>query len=343
MVVFKALKAQERDRILQSLNRQQLKVYWGSIAYRVSDKLLTNVYRGSASWRLFAINIDYEWDLRKVGQHCGQPLKCLCKRTLRYQYELESLENNEHHVFLGATHFAEHLGIPASVAKEIKAQMNQVQSLMDEILIKYRMGQGFPKRFVAGIKDGTLSFQSPAFVERVVVAMEADMPITGVMERRLDRIFLDPSTNITSKSQSESLTRQERIDLAVEAAAKRKAESDRRDQLEQASLDAMVANQRQQRQRELELAKGAQLAGEPTKKLSKNQAKKARRLARQLAAEKNSEVVGEQESLKEKNSTPARHEQHMTTDKPRKRPASAKPPMNRQLFDQLKAWQQQNN
>lgn len=206
MVVFKALKRDERNKILSELTLEQSQAYWNVVAYRASDRLLTRIFQGSAAWRFFALNIDYEWDRNKNAERHSQPLKCMCKRHLRYQYEFESVSNPKQHVFLGSTHFAEHLGIPMSVAKEIRANINQVQSLMDEILIKLRMGQDFPKRLKVEIQAGKLHGQGNKFTQAIHAFMHADLPLSDVMERRLRRILkVIPGSNMPQRLKNASV------------------------------------------------------------------------------------------------------------------------------------------
>lgn len=239
MVQFRALKAEERNRILLTLNSQQTKAYWDSIAYRLSDRLLNQVFHGSAAWHLVSVNIDYEWDLRKAGKRHSEPLKCMCGRHLRYQYELEAVENPKKHVKLGSTHFAQHLNIPPSVATEVRRNINQIQSLMDEVLIKYRAGQRFPEQFVGGIEAGILMREQRPFREKILAYKSADMPLPMVFERRLTRLFSD-SVDVVQGERQRPLTKEEKLAEIERAEFAATRERQDREAAERKRLDAEV-------------------------------------------------------------------------------------------------------
>lgn len=167
----------ERNRIWRTLNNAQQKIFTKNIRSQMADRLLNQTFRGAAQWRLFAVNIDYDWEARKAGLPCGAPLRCQCGRRLRYQYELESVGRSHKHVKLGSTHFAEHLGIPISVANEVKNRVSSIQSVMDELLVKFRHGERFPARFNNKIHDGMLYLATESFAERVLDFQRVDLPL----------------------------------------------------------------------------------------------------------------------------------------------------------------------
>lgn len=171
------LTATERNNIWRMLDRQQQEVFLKYMRIQMSDRLLNQTFSGAARWRLYAVNIDYDWDARKAGLASRPPLKCACGRPLRYQYEIESIGRAQKHVKLGSTHFAQHLGIPAAVATEVRHKVNHIQSVMDEVLVKFKHGERFPKRFNDKISDGMLLLASESFAQRVLDFQRVDFPI----------------------------------------------------------------------------------------------------------------------------------------------------------------------
>ena len=61
------LTATERNNIWRMLDRQQQEVFLKYMRIQMSDRLLNQTFSGAARWRLYAVNIDYDWDARKAG------------------------------------------------------------------------------------------------------------------------------------------------------------------------------------------------------------------------------------------------------------------------------------
>lgn len=317
MVIMRALTVDERSKVWSSLNRGQKAAYADSIAYRISDRVLDQVFQGSARWRLFAVNIDYEWDRRKSGKKCSPPLRCICHRRVRYQFELESLQDSKKHVRLGSTHFAEHLGIPLAVAQEVRNNVNQIQSLMDEVLIKFRAGERFPERFKSRIDDGILLLEEEPFRRRILAYKRVDLPLTEVAKERLSRLIRTTSNRelavarnqqaaIDQANESAKLKRErERLEAQrkeqIEAQERRKARRERKQaEFEQAKAqrqrnlkDVNIVNQRRHQEnvarreqmwQELMARKKAELAGKTPEEIA--EIKRQHRLELEAKAEK---------------------------------------------------------
>ena len=197
VVEIRTLTLTERSRIWAEMSAQQRQAYEMSMTYRISDRVLNRIFQGSSAWRLIAVNIDYDWDLRKRGRAFSPALFYECGRPLRYQFELVSVSSSNKRILLGSTHFAEVLGISPKVAREVAKHLNQIQSLMDEVLIRYRAGERFPKQFVSGIEDGLLKCTDKSFAQRMQTYMSADMPITGNARERLNRLLKRRSSDLT--------------------------------------------------------------------------------------------------------------------------------------------------
>jgi hypothetical protein len=135
----------QRAEILMTMSEVQRQAYADHIQLTFSDKVMNKVFEEAPQWRFVGIRIDYGWDYRKIHPERSANLRCVCNRQLRYQYQLVSKDGLNRHVNLGSSHFMQHLGIPTSVAKEVFAQFNQVQKTMDEMLVRYKQGQRFPK------------------------------------------------------------------------------------------------------------------------------------------------------------------------------------------------------
>lgn len=227
-----ALKLEERALIWQGLSYEQKHVFAESITFRMSDGVLDKVYHGSDSWRLFAVNIDYDWSARqkqKQKKHISPELRCICGRRLRYQFELESVTQPKRHVCLGSTHFAEHLGIPGDVAQEVRNRVSRIQSLMDEVLIRVRAGEKFPDNFKSHIAEGILLLDEEPFRKRILEYMRVDLPITELAYARVLKLI----KNSTSE-QRKKVKLQQSLQAYAKAEAIRKQELAEQQQREEA-------------------------------------------------------------------------------------------------------------
>ena len=205
------LKVTDRNRIWQLLNQDQKEIFQKYFRIQMADSLLNRTFHGATRWRLFAINIDYDWDARKKGVLCSPALRCQCGRRLRYQYELESIGHDQKHIKLGSTHFSEHLGIPLSIATEVKNQVNQIQSVMDEILVKFDHNERFPKRFSAKIIDGMLCLATEKFANRILDFQRVDMPLFSCDVAELHRMTMKYTAQEIASAKSAYITSQRHL------------------------------------------------------------------------------------------------------------------------------------
>lgn len=337
---------------------------------------------------MFAVNIDYDWDLRKTSKRCSPPLRCVCGRRLCYQYELESVKQPSRHVCLGSTHFAEHLGIPVAVAQEVRNNVNQIQSLMDEVLIRYRAGERFPAHFIGRVDAGVLLLEDEPFRKRVLAYRRVDLPLTAVDKGRLRRLIENTSDEQLAIAKTQQAEHERARATKLEAERKRKAQL-RRLQVrtrQQNQIDLEKANQlrheanvarRQRMWQEMMEKKRAQFADKTPEEIAalkrqhevKVKIKKEQQRQHRLAVEAE-EKSAEQEELLRAFLAAKRAEKRAAVhqnDKPKKirqkatRPSKPKgttktqhstsnqkkvverPLMNRQLYDQLKKWQDMNH
>lgn len=140
-----ALSAEERSLIWSQLTPKQREVFDFYTMQQFNSKLLTRSFRISSRWKLVTVHIDRQWEMRKRTKNRSGYQYCQCGKPLKYQYEIEAINNSKRHLCLGSTHFAEHAGIPVKVAIEIQKHLNQIQIYMDEILYRYREGERFPE------------------------------------------------------------------------------------------------------------------------------------------------------------------------------------------------------
>jgi hypothetical protein len=85
--------------------------------------------------------LDLDWkfiDYKDAGLHWRQVgLRCKCGRMLRYQFTVLNRRSGEVCSF-GKDHFEEHVGIPATVVRDIKAGFDGVDYELDDLLNKIR-------------------------------------------------------------------------------------------------------------------------------------------------------------------------------------------------------------
>lgn len=179
------LSALERSEVWTNLTPAQQGVFDTYTMDRVTSELLTSSFHISSRWRLVGVNIDYGWEMRKLtGHHYGYQY-CACGRKLKYQYELEAVNNPRRHLFLGSTHFAEEAGIPTRIAVEIELKMNQIQIYMDEILYRYKRGERFREDRFGYLFDLDMMNEPTHFNVKMRAFRDANLPLFHVDEDRL--------------------------------------------------------------------------------------------------------------------------------------------------------------
>lgn len=221
-----SLSAKDRSNIWTQLNSNQKKVFDLYTMNEITSALLTRSFRLSSAWRLVSVNVDYGWEMRKkTNNHRGYQY-CECGRKLKYQYEIESLDNSKHHLYLGSTHFAEHAGIPVEVAQEVRTRINKIQIYMDEILYRYKQGERFPEtRFGYLFERGVMS-EPTQFNMKMKHFREAKLPLFHVDEDRLISLkvrYRRPRKSKLERSRkSQDIAQMNQILITIRSATKKK-------------------------------------------------------------------------------------------------------------------------
>lgn len=181
----------ERVPIIMEMTEAQRQVYTDTIQLTFSDRVMNMVFKEAPNWRFTGIRVDYGWDYRKTDPKRSAHLKCVCQRSLRYQYQLVSTDGNHRHINLGSSHFMQHLGIPETVAHEVFKKFNQVQRTMDEMLVRYKRGQRFSTANGARKIAMSEAFKNSSSVvaKRLHEYAVVDLPLMEVDKRRLKKFI----------------------------------------------------------------------------------------------------------------------------------------------------------
>lgn len=140
--------------------------------YRMQSLFLTENFLMAEEWRF----VDFK---ENPAYPHGEENKlfCRCGRELKYQFLLVSEKTGEE-LALGATHFAQHLGVSPKIAKQIQSGIHTLDRGVDLILTSVDKGLHFPKRYYNLFLSRGLTPQcSDSFLERVAAFSKADLPL----------------------------------------------------------------------------------------------------------------------------------------------------------------------
>lgn len=169
----------ERRHLFQLLPANQQDLINQQRKYQVRSLFLQRQYLDASDWEFVGLNIDDDYERGHRSQ-----LKCACGRPLKYQFVIES-KNNQQEMRLGIQHFKDHLGITQQVAEEIKKGVTQVDLALDELLWLTAQKIEFPEdlwhRYVfAYYRNSTLRRPlalNQKLAQRVGAFREVKMPI----------------------------------------------------------------------------------------------------------------------------------------------------------------------
>jgi hypothetical protein len=189
MEVF-TLTAKARAAIWAQLNDTQLAVLQQYTLYASKSQLFNDIYAQGAHWRFVGVNIDYHWEQQHRDLQKFPHYYCQCGRVVKNQYVLEAVATPHKRIYLGVTHFAQELGIPAAVASEVRKRVNTIQMYMDEVLTYYKWGRRFPAaRYQTGQALGVFN-DDGVFAEKLADFARADFPLFHLDQQRFDRLLL---------------------------------------------------------------------------------------------------------------------------------------------------------
>jgi hypothetical protein len=134
---------------------------------------------------------------------------------VKNQYVLEAVAAPHQRIYLGVTHFAQELGIPAAVASEVRKRVNTIQMYMDEVLTYYKWGRRFPaERYTRGRSLGAFS-DDGAFAVKLADFARADFPLFHLDQQRFEQRLLRVQNEA---ARSEAAVKPVPTTMAVQAA-----------------------------------------------------------------------------------------------------------------------------
>ncbi|WP_225047873.1 hypothetical protein [Lacticaseibacillus kribbianus] len=204
-----ALGDDERSDIMLTMNKAQLKVLEKYTMLKIRSTFHTNRYLENTDWAFYGLRIDYGYQRSDwTGHHRREELHCDCGRRIKFQYEIRSVKTGKKH-YLGIKHFCDHLGIPQSVANEIKNGVNKINIYQDEILVLWRRGVRFPDAlYQRALRLGVLDDgKSAKLAQRCADYGEVDLPLFHNDQAALERLV--------SQRESELFAEQNQLQRAV--------------------------------------------------------------------------------------------------------------------------------
>lgn len=135
-----ALTLEERSELISYLSDDQIDLINKTRRYNAISIFAQNNISDSYNWQL----VDYLESTNYKGQGIGDRLYCECGRELRFQYIVESTNNNNKK--LGFDHFIELTNLDVQVARQIQLNINNLNLKVDEILLLKKHKYSFPEK-----------------------------------------------------------------------------------------------------------------------------------------------------------------------------------------------------
>lgn len=131
-----SLTKQRRQETWAQLSYEQQLVIRRHIRYQQTSLFMNYELVGHGRhWSLTDYRENFNYDTQ-----IGPQLYCDCGRRLKHQYILVNDLGDE--IKLGITHFADHIGIPEKVARQLQAEIHHLNFGLDELLQRVRRHAG---------------------------------------------------------------------------------------------------------------------------------------------------------------------------------------------------------
>jgi len=131
-----SLTRQKRQETWQQLTTEQKRVIQAHIRFQHTSVFVDQNFVGlTGEWEFVAYYFNDNYD-----DHHGPQLYCDCGRRLKHQYVLQNQTGQL--IKLGITHFADHLGVPEDVVKQLQTQLHHINFGLDELLQRIRRHAG---------------------------------------------------------------------------------------------------------------------------------------------------------------------------------------------------------
>ena len=123
-----ALTRERRQETWHNLTPEQQAVLKQHIRYQHTSLFVDqNLVGHGKNWEFVAYNYNDNYD-----SNSGPQLYCDCGRRLKHQYVLQNEDGKL--IKLGITHFADHIGIPEAVMRQLQTQIHHLDFGLDELL-----------------------------------------------------------------------------------------------------------------------------------------------------------------------------------------------------------------
>ena len=131
-----SLTRQKRHETWQQLTPAQQHVIQEHIRFQHTSVFVDQNFVGlSGEWEFVAYHFNDNYDDNR-----GPQLYCDCGRRLKHQYVMQHQTGRL--IKLGITHFADHLGVPEDVVKQLQTQLHHINFGLDELLQRIRRHAG---------------------------------------------------------------------------------------------------------------------------------------------------------------------------------------------------------
>lgn len=131
-----ALTRERRQETWHNLTSEQQEVLKQHIRYQHTSLFVDqNLIGHGSTWQFVTYNYNDSYDANN-----GPQLYCDCGRRLKHQYVLQNEDGTL--IKLGITHFADHIGIPEAVMRQLQTKIHHLDFGLDELLQRIRRHAG---------------------------------------------------------------------------------------------------------------------------------------------------------------------------------------------------------
>ena len=131
-----SLTKERRQETWHNLTSEQQAVLKQHIRYQHTSLFVDqNLIGHGSTWQFVAYNYNDNYDA-----NTGPQLYCDCGRRLKHQYVLQNQDGTL--IKLGITHFADHIGIPEAVMRQLQTKIHHLDFGLDELLQRIRRHAG---------------------------------------------------------------------------------------------------------------------------------------------------------------------------------------------------------
>ncbi|OTN83996.1 hypothetical protein A5819_003546 [Enterococcus sp. 7E2_DIV0204] len=170
------LTEEQREAIINTMSENQRQVLFTYKRRDIQSMFLNKIFSEDDEWEYDDYHESSYYQNSKVSKK--ERLYCACGKEVKYQYVLRT-KKSQQKIGLSLQHLSDHTNIPLSIARNIKAGIQEIDRHLDGILIMVRDGEGFQKEILNFTENHSVELEiSTRLKETMNAFASVDLPLS---------------------------------------------------------------------------------------------------------------------------------------------------------------------